>query len=123
QDQKGTVIPGKGPLIGRAFIKDTGKVNMYLNMDAVKARLPNNFKALWTSKPEKENPTVLELIAVKVPRDGRAPLEGDVITEARKQKSQFTDNWEVSMSMNEQGAGIWRRLTKENVGHSIAVVL
>lgn len=123
QDEKGTIFPGKGPMIGRAFIKDTGKVNKIFAMDGVRARLPNNFKALWTSKAEKENPTVLELVAVKVPRDGRAPLEGDVITDARKQKSQFTDNWEVSMAMNEQGAGVWRRLTKDNVGHSIAVVL
>ncbi len=123
QDQRGNIIAGKGPLIGRVQIKDTAKVDRILAMDGVKARLPNNFKALWSAQPEKENPTWLELIAIKMPRDERAPLEGDVITDARKQKSQFTDNWEVSMSMNEQGAGIWRRLTRENVGHSIAVVL
>ncbi len=92
-------------------------------MEAVKARLPSNFKPLWYFQPEKGTQDVIDLFAIKTSREGRAPLEGDVITDARKQKSQFTDNWEISMSMNEQGAGIWRRLTKDNVGHSIAVVL
>jgi SecD/SecF fusion protein len=113
----------KGPVIGSALAKDTAKVNSYFAMEQIKSKFPKNFKALWTVKAIDKEGKVFQLVAIKLPRDGVAPLDGSAVTDARKQKGQFTDNWEISMAMNAEGARIWKRLTHDNVGHSIAIVL
>ena len=113
-----------GPVVGTAHFKDTAVVNSYLTLPQVKAVIPRNLSFKWTSKAIDEGENFYRLIAVKVTsRDGRAPLDGDVIVDARQDYEQFGSRPEVSMTMNSEGAKTWARLTKENVGKSIAIVL
>ncbi len=122
----------QGPLVGYALSKDTSKVNAYLHLPKVKAEFPKNVRFMWGVKPLpprklKDGTTskdeIFELIAVKVTsHDGRAPLEGDVITSARAETGQRGD-YEVSMGMNAEGSNVWARLTKANVEKCIAIVL
>ncbi len=114
----------KGPVIGSSLTKDTARVNEIMKMDAVRSKFPREFKALWSVKPIDKEGKVVQLIAIRMPvRDHLAPLDGAAIVDARKQKGQFTSNWEISMSMNAEGARVWKRLTHDNVEKSIAVVL
>ena len=114
----------KGPVIGSALVKDTGKVNRLFAMPQVRAKFPKEFRPLWTVKPIDAEGKVVQLVAIKMPsRNQQAPLDGSAITDARKMKGQFTDNWEISMSMNAEGARVWKRLTHDNINQSIAVVL
>ena len=114
----------KGPVIGSALVKDTGKVNRFFAMAQVRAKFPKEFKPMWTVKPIDVDGKVVQLVAIKMPsRSQVAPLDGSAINDARKMKGQFTDNWEISMSMNAEGARVWKRLTHDNVNKSIAVVL
>jgi SecD/SecF fusion protein len=114
----------KGPVIGSAFSKDTSRINEIFAMEQVRAKFPREFKALWGVKPIDKEGKVVQLIAIRMPvRDRQAPLDGSAIVDARKQKGQFTDNWEISMAMNAEGARVWKRLTHDNVNKSIAVVL
>lgn len=116
------LIPG--PVVGVSNYKDTAQVNEYLKLPQVKAILPRDVAFKWTVKAFDEAEQYYQLIAIKVTnRDGRAPLDGDAITDARQGygDSQATAN--VSMSMNAEGAKTWARLTKENIGKSIAIVL
>lgn len=120
--QQGQFYPG--PAVGTAHFKDTATINNYLKIDQVKALLPRNLAFKWTAKAVDEDEKYYRLIAIKVTgRDGRAPLEGDVITDARQDYADMGSRPEVSMSMNSEGAKVWARLTKDNVGKSIAVVL
>ncbi len=113
-----------GPVVGTAHSKDTSTVNTYLNMPQVKSIIPRSMDFKWTSKAVDEGGNYFRLIAIKVTsRDGRAPLEGDVIVDARQDYEQFGSRPEVSMTMNAEGAKTWARLTKENIGKSIAIVL
>ena len=116
--------PRKGPVVGYAAIKDTAKVNSYLQREDIQAMLPPKLKLLWAAKPYDEKGTFLELIAIKVSsRDGKAPLEGDVIVDATQDFSQFGGRPEIVMKMNAFGAKVWKALTREHVGESIAIVL
>lgn len=120
--QQGQFYPG--PAIGTAQVKDTTTVDEYLKMDQIKALFPRNMIFKWTAKSIDKDGKYFRLIALKVStRDGRAPLEGDVITDARQDYSDMGSRPEVSMTMNSEGAKTWARLTKENVGKSIAIVL
>lgn len=113
-----------GPVVGMSHFKDTSKVNSYLNHPQVKAIFPRNMTFRWTAKPADEAGNNYRLIALKVTtRDGRAPLDGDVITDARQDFDQFGASPEVTMYMNAEGDKIWSRMTKENIGKSIAIVL
>ncbi|OFX74442.1 MAG: protein translocase subunit SecDF [Bacteroidetes bacterium GWE2_29_8] len=124
QDSKtGNYMPGNGPVVGYVAIKDTSKVNKYLRINNIKNLFPRNLKLAWTIKPYDKEGKYVQLIALKITsRDGSAPLGGDVITDARQDMSQNQQN-EISMSMNNEGARIWKRLTSENIGKSIAIVL
>ena len=114
----------KGPVIGSSLVKDTGKVNRILAMEQVRSKFPREFRPIWSVKPIDAEGKVVQLIAIRTPsRDPIAPLDGSAIIDARKQKGQFTDNWEISMTMNAEGAKIWKRLTHDNVNKSIAIVL
>ncbi|MGD9992968.1 MAG: protein translocase subunit SecDF [Salinivirgaceae bacterium] len=116
--------PLPGAAIGIAHFKDTNKVNDYLALPQVKALFPRNLKLLWGVKAIDTEEQFYELYAIKVTsRDGRAALEGDVITNARKEYAQGRGDAEVSMSMNAEGAKVWARLTGNNVGRAIAIVL
>ncbi len=114
----------KGPVVGYAAIKDTGKLREILERPEIKNILPRDLRLLWTAKPPTKESKFLELVAIKVKsRDGKAPMDGSVITDARQDFGQFNSSPEISMSMNPEGAKTWKRLTGENVGKSIAIVL
>ena len=122
--ENGNYFPGKGPVVGYVAIKDTAKVNEYLNSKKVKALFPARIKFLWTVKPYDEEEKYLQLVAIKVTnRENEAPIEGDVITDARQDFGQIGNRPEINMAMNADGAKKWKLLTKENIGKSIAIVL
>ena len=111
---------GGGSAIGYVLVKDTALVNKYLAMPQIKALFPRNSRLLWEMRAVDG---LVKLHAIKITtRNGKAPLEGDAILDARKDFDQ-QGNPNVSMTMKSEGAKIWARLTKENVGHSIAIVL
>ena len=119
---------GQGALstVGYANVRDTAAVNAIINSAAAKRILPANLKLLWSAKPADglTVKNVYELHAIKVTSiNGRAPLEGDVITDAKDQFDHLSGAPEVSMSMNTDGARRWAALTKANVGKAIAIVL
>lgn len=121
RNEQGQYFPGKGPVVGFSAIKDTLRVNKLLK--ATSGIFPRNLRLAWTVKPEVNQPDVLQLIALRVTsRDGTAPLSGDVVVDARQDYSQ-TGQVEITMSMNTEGARTWARLTSENVGKSVAIVL
>ena len=111
--------------IGFASGVDTATVNKYLAMAT--DYLPQGFRGLWTVKPSEfvQGGNVYELVAIKATsRDGKAPLDGGVVTDARVEfGSANQGNPSVSMSMNAEGASIWAHLTKDNIGKQIAIVL
>ena len=118
-DQEGRPI--NAATVGYAAIKDTAKINYMLKR--AKEVLPIDLKLLWASKPREAGSDILELVAIKVTtRDKRAPLTGDVIVNARQDYDQM-GQVEVSMTMNSDGAKVWRRLTRDNVNKQIAIVL
>lgn len=121
-DQSGR--PYAGPVVGTVHYNDTAKVNAFFATKQVKEILPRDLRLMWTVKAIDANETYYQLIAIKVSnRDGRAPLEGGVITNARADFSQTSSYAKVDMTMNAEGAKVWARLTKDNIGKSIAVVL
>ena len=112
--------------IGYAHYADTAKINKYLNMPQVKALFPREFKPMWTVKASQWIPgeNIFELVAIKsTSRDGKAVLDGGSVTDARVQYGNTGGNPEVSMSMNAEGANEWARMTKENIGKQVAIVL
>jgi len=115
---------GRGPVVGMAHSKDTAQINTYFATKQVKEVLPRDLQMRWTVKAIDEGGEVYQLIAIKVTsRDGRAPLEGDVITDARADFSQTSAYANVSMTMDQEGSKTWARMTKENIGKSIAISL
>lgn len=119
-DRNGQLIPN-GSIVGYARLKDTAAVNAILALPQVKSSLPRNARLLWEMKAENG---VVPLHAIKITtRDGKAPLDGGAVVDARQEYEHNTGRPVVSMNMNGEGAKIWARLTKENVGHSIAIVL
>ncbi|MEA3446205.1 MAG: protein translocase subunit SecDF [Bacteroidota bacterium] len=111
--------------VGYSHKKDTAKVNAYFRLKQVKSLLPRDLMFRWTFKAVDEAGNFFQLVALKIStRDGRAPLEGDVITNARDELGNNQSGYaNVSMSMNTEGAKIWARLTKENIGREIAIIL
>tara|TARA_B100000886_G_scaffold340524_1_gene310825 strand:+ start:3702 stop:6665 length:2964 start_codon:yes stop_codon:yes gene_type:complete len=116
--------PNAGPVCGISSVKDTSVVNDYLKMEEVKDILPRDVRFAWTVKPYDKEGKFVQLVALKVTtRDGKAAMEGDVVTDARTDFGQFNGVPEVSMSMNAEGARQWKRLTADNIGKSVAIVL
>ena len=119
------VSNASSPVIGYANYKDTAEVNRYLAMPEVKENLPKNLRLLWSVSASEFDPLAqtFELYGIKMTeRNGKAPLEGDVMVDA---KDDF-DQWGkpcVNMSMNTDGARRWAQLTKQNIGKWIAIVL
>ncbi len=110
----------KGPVVGYAMAKDMAKVDRY--MEVAKTKFPRQIRFVWSAKPLPGS-DIYQLIALKVTtRDNRAPLDGGAITDARQDFGQHGDV-EVSMTMNAEGAKVWKNMTAANIGHSIAVVL
>lgn len=116
--------PLQGPVCGFSAIKDTSKVNDYLSMSEILDFFPRDVKFVWTVKPYDAEGKFVQLIALRGDsRSKKAAMEGDVITDARQDFGQFNGSPEVSMTMNAEGARAWKRLTGENIGKSVAIVL
>ena len=111
--------------IGYAHYADTAKINKYLSMPQIKGLFPPEFKPMWTVKGSAfAGENIFELVAIKATsRDGKAPLDGGVVTDARMEYGNTNGNPHVSMSMNAEGANTWARMTKDNIGKQIAIVL
>ena len=111
-------------LVGYAHVRDTAEVNKIIYSEDAKKVLPTDCKLLWSAKPMDGNKNIYELYALKVTStSGRAPLEGDVIVDAKDEFDHTTGRPVVSMSMNTEGARLWAALTKANTGKAIAIVL
>jgi SecD/SecF fusion protein len=122
-DESGRFFPGNTARVGTALAKDTARINQMLKR--VNTIFPRNLKLAWTVKPRAGapgQPESLELVALKGSRDNRAAMTGEVISDAR-QDFDHRGNVEVSIQMNTEGAKTWRRLTGENIGRQIAIVL
>ena len=113
-------------LVGYASARDTAEVNKIIYSTLAKQILPADCRLLWSAKPADgiQAKNIYELHAIKVTTtNGRAPIEGDVVTDAKDQFNNLTGSPEVSMTMNSDGARRWAALTKANVGKAIAIVL
>lgn len=117
------IVSGEGLVYN---VKDTAKINRIIKDPDVLKLVPRNYKFLWDVKPHDHESLTdephLELHIVEVGRGGKAPLEGDVVTDARQTLDQATRP-AVSMQMNATGAKVWRKITGENVGERLAIVL
>ena len=116
-------LGGYGAVVGIANHRDTAEVNKLLAMKEAKAILPKDLSLKWGVKAMDNAGQMFELYAIKVTeRNGKAPLEGDVITDARNEYDQYNKPC-VGMSMNTDGSRRWAVLTKNNIGRAIAIVL
>ena len=113
----------QGPVVGTVHYTDTAKVMAMLNTQAAKSLLPRELKLCWTVKAIDEAESFYQLVALKSQTSGRPSLEGDVITDARADFGQTSAYANVSMTMNAEGARDWQRITRDNIGKSIAIVL
>ena len=121
-----TTGSGSLSLVGYASARDTAAINKAIYSQVAKQVLPTDLRLMWSAKPTDniQAKNIYELHALKVTTtNGRAPLEGDVITDASDQFNHVTGAPEVSMSMNSEGARRWSELTKANIGKAIAIVL
>ena len=116
---------GQGPVVAYANYKDTAEINRYLSMPEVQAEMPKDLRLKWGVSPYEYDPKAqtFELYAIRsTERNGKAPLEGDVVVSAKDEYDHYGKP-AVSMSMNTDGARRWAQLTKQNIGKSIAIVL
>ena len=118
--------------VGLVSSRDTAQVMRYLSMPQVREVLPRDLQFRWHIEPvqvdtgDRRRGDLFQLVAIRVTnRDGRAPLSGDVITDARADfgGAMSGGGAEVSMTMNAEGAQVWARMTRDNIGRSIAIVL
>jgi SecD/SecF fusion protein len=123
QDKDGSSKIAQGPVVGTSAGRDTAAVNAILSRQDVRNMLPRNLKMLWTVKGRGDGNKFFDLVALKRRgNEDRAGLEGDVVTDARESIDPF-GKVEVSMTMNAEGAKRWRRMTADNIGKSVAIVL
>ncbi|KAA3436500.1 protein translocase subunit SecDF [Rufibacter hautae] len=132
--KKDSINPNQSSLLARLFttlpgglgtnVRDTAKVNALFAKQEVKALFPQNMKFLWGVKPivANDGAEFLELYAVKKGREGKAPLTGEYISDARQDYDQ-QGRPEINMSMNAAGSKKWQRLTGDNIGRQVAIVL
>ena len=113
----------RGPVVGTVHYTDTAKVMAMLNSQVAKSILPRELNLCWTVKAIDAAEAYYQLIALKSQTNGRPSLEGDVITDARADFGQTSAYANVSMTMNAEGARDWQRITRDNIGKSIAIVL
>ena len=113
----------EGPVVGICAIKDTAALNNYLKDDAIRKFFPVDVRFSYTVKPYDPDGKFVQLVALRSDRNGKSAMEGDVVTDAVQSFGQFASSAEVSMEMNSEGAKQWKRLTAENIGKSVAIVL
>ncbi len=113
-----------GPVVGYAHFRDTAKVDRILEMPQIKNIFPSTLHFYWSASPIDGNNEMYSLVAIKVTnRDGKPALDGAMVVNARSDLGGPGNTPEVTLNMNGEGAKIWQRLTKENQGRSIAIVL
>ncbi|MCF8389970.1 MAG: protein translocase subunit SecDF [Bacteroidales bacterium] len=115
--------PVSGSIIGVAALKDTAIVNSYLARQQVKVLFPVDTRFFWSHKPMENNPSFIELYALKSTREGGAAMGGKYVTNANMAYGQFGNEAEVHFSMNAEGAKRWANLTRENTGKQVAILL
>ncbi len=121
QNETGGMFPSENARVGFAAIKDTARINKMLSL--VKDIFPRDLILAWSVKPDPTRPDLLDLVALKASaRDGSAAMAGDAIVDARQDYDQ-NGRVTVDLQMNSQGAKTWKRLTGENIGKQIAIVL
>ncbi|MEE2953953.1 MAG: protein translocase subunit SecDF [Bacteroidota bacterium] len=115
----------EGPVVGFCAIKDTSVLNIHLSDPGFMKNFPVDIKFTYTAKPYDIEGKYIQLVALKQNnRDGKPSMDGDVVTDATQTFGQFNNSSaEVSMTMNAEGAKQWKRLTAENIGKSVAIVL
>lgn len=111
-----------GPLVGYAMESDTAEINRILNLDIVKNMLPQDLKLCWHAKMGKDKSSIHQLIALKATGETGSVLDGKVVSDARQDFNDHSGN-EISMTMNQEGAKKWKKITEENIGSCIAIVL
>lgn len=111
------------PVVGMANSYDTARVNTMLDMPQVRALFPRDIKFMWGVKGIEKASSIFELYAIKGSSDGRPPLDGSAIVSATGEHSQTGAAAEVSMTMNSTGSKVWSRLTADNIGKCVAIVL
>ena len=113
-------------LVGYASVRDTAAISKLIYGPVAKQVLPSDVKLLWSATPEDgiQAKNIFGLYAIKVTsNNGQAPLQGDVVTDAKDEFNHVTGQPEVNMTMNTEGARRWAALTKANIGKAIAIVL
>ena len=122
QNEIGQTYPAQTARVGMALVKDTANINRMLKQ--VKNVFPRNIKFAWCVKPNTMGDGVeyIDLVALKSSRDNKAALGGEVIVDARQDYDQ-NGRVEVTIQMNSEGAKAWKRLTGENIGRQVAIVL
>jgi len=112
----------RGALVGYCMGKDTAEVNRMLNLDVVKNLFPQNLVLCWHAKTGKDKTPFYQLIALKSDGEQGAVLEGRYIVDAKQDFNDRAGN-EISMTMNPAGAKLWKKITEDNIGNAIAIVL
>ena len=123
-DFKGNPLPGS--LVGYALIKDTAVISKYLKMKDIMAFMPADLKFAWSKDPARNSASdpLYELHAIKITtRDGKAPLDGSAIILARVMKGKKYAFPVIQISMNSEGAAVWERMTSDNTGKCIAIMI
>ena len=123
RNNAGQMVPAETACVGRAMVKDTANINRMLKQ--VSSIFPRNLKFAWSVKPnnvEGSNVEIIDLVALKANRDNKCSLGGEVVTEARQDYDQ-NGRVEVTIQMNSEGAKAWKRLTGDNIGRQVAIVL
>ena len=112
-----------GPAVGLVHEADTARVMELLTCETAKSLLPTDVRFVWSAKPEREDAPYYPLIALKAMRNGRAALEGDIITGAKATHNKWSPEPVIDLEMNQEGARCWQHLTRDNIGKSIAIVV
>ena len=123
QNEAGQTFPAQTARVGMALVKDTANINRMLKQ--VMNVFPRNVRFAWCVKPNVDATTgteYIDLVALKTSRDNKAALGGEVIVDARQDYDQ-NGRVEVTIQMNSEGAKAWKRLTGENIGKQVAIVL
>ncbi|MFH0894854.1 MAG: hypothetical protein V2A54_10510 [Bacteroidota bacterium] len=122
QDEKGNYRCNKGPVVGFVVESDRDKVMQMLKVPSVKAMLPRDLFFCWSDKPQENSGFFYELVALRKELYGLPLLTGDAITQA-DQTTNGDGQTEIVIEMNEEGSKRWERITKDNIGKSIALVI
>tara|TARA_B100001939_G_scaffold346798_1_gene366526 strand:- start:482 stop:3505 length:3024 start_codon:yes stop_codon:yes gene_type:complete len=115
----------EGPALGSCNVKDTAELNSLLNDEKIKSFFPSDVKFAYEVKPFDDEGRFVQLIALRSisKSSSEAAMEGEVVTDANQTFAEFGNNADVSMSMNKEGARKWKKLTGDNIGKSVAIVL